>query len=81
MNSEQLLADLKNKVQDLKLQKVSLEAEMRHLNEEKITILQKGTELGVDVKNLDAVIVELEQDVKSQLSQIQAQLNGSSSTL
>lgn len=76
MTPEQTLAQLKAKVQENRLQKARLEAEAEHLQKEKEAILQQAVDLGVDPKNLDVLISELETDIVSQLDMLDREVNG-----
>lgn len=72
---EQKFAQLKGKIAELTTQKIRLEGDMQRLNQEKVDILQQATTLGIDPKQLDQVIQELEVDIQQQLTHLEAQLN------
>jgi predicted nucleic acid-binding Zn-ribbon protein len=75
-NLDQKFISLKRQVSDLKTQKLRLEGEMHNLQQEKQAILQSASDLGIDAKQLDASIVELENDIQTKLASLEEQLNG-----
>lgn len=74
-NLEQTLSGLKRQVSELKNQKIRIEAEMAHLVSEKQDILKEANGLGVDVKQLDHHINELESDILSQIQILERNLD------
>lgn len=72
---QQKFVELKRQVADLATQKIRLEGEVARLNDEKQAILKQAASLGVDPKQLDQIIAELEADVQGQLVELEHKLH------
>ena len=71
---ENKLAELEKKVQALKITKARYEEKLGLLREQKNVILTSLATMNIDPKDLPAHISKLEEDINSQLAQLESQL-------
>lgn len=80
-NIDSQFSGLKKQIADLKTQKARSEGELTRLNQEKLEILKSSEELGVDIKQLDNIVLELETDLQNQLNLLEEELNVNKSSI
>lgn len=75
------LGKLKEQIDQHKLTQARLEANLQELGKEKDELLALANELGVDPKQVDQYIQELERDIEGQIQNLKQQLNAYSTGL
>lgn len=71
---ENKLAEIEKKVQDLKVTKARYEEKLNLLREQKSVILASLATMNIEPKELPAYINKLEEDINTQLAQLESQL-------
>lgn len=75
MKLERQLEELKEKIEDVKAQKIQLTTEINGLLVDKKDLLDQCTKLGVDPKNIDAESKRLEDELTKEMVEIKKDLD------